>query len=299
MGRIQHFDKKIIKESSEKSLAKTFGDISRGRKTSSPTIRENDIFLRINSCGYIRDNEHSSSAFQDAYSKLKAFIYLAILKDVFTYNKWSEKPDVELNSFYRIGKNDHIDLFFPEGVKRFLSGVEVSEKAFRQYAPSGKALGSLLDPYVKEGEEATKESKVKSFITSCREILEYLKKNKNEEGGRIRAAIEWGFESLINYNENFALIQACIGIEAIIGDKNPDKKYVISERIAYMFGKTEKQRKFYKDMVKEIFDARNDLIHSKKVSLDKSEKILLNNAQDLLKKIILRELHFFLNPSSY
>jgi hypothetical protein len=129
-GKIKYFNNSILKESPKNYIIR---QISRHpRENIDPIINENNIYLNINTKGFMYIEDINSSIFQKVYSKLKVFIYLAKINGILKYRKWNSKK-LNLNLIYQEDSKLEISyLNFPEGLAQLLSGLEISRDIFSE-----------------------------------------------------------------------------------------------------------------------------------------------------------------------
>lgn len=107
----------------------------------------------------------------------------------------------------------------------------------------------------------------------------------------ILAAAEWGFDSWASINETVSFIQVCIGLEAILGDDNKTAvSKVLTERCAFILGKSTQERNRIRAEFKEIYKIRSEIVHGRKVRLDKEGENALLQATYYLKMLLLQEM---------
>jgi hypothetical protein len=113
----------------------------------------------------------------------------------------------------------------------------------------------------------------------------------NQDALRLQAALEWAFDSTLSGNETQAFIQACIGIEAIIGPQGvvhglTDK---LADRCAFLLGRTMQERRAIASSFDAIYSLRSDLVHGRSKKLKFDEHRLLKQAQELLARLLVAE----------
>jgi hypothetical protein len=294
LGKIKYFNNSILKDNSKNYLIRR---LSNPNENIEP-VNEKGIYLNINTQGFMYIEDINSSIFQEVYSKLKVFIYLAKIDGILEERKWNSKK-LNLNLICQDSKSEISYLNFPEGLAQLLSGLEISKDIFSEKPK----LLSFSESYDKELNQSAK--KIKSFEDRIKIISNYLDYDENNDDiKRINTAIEWAFDSLINVNETFSFIKTCIGIEAIISfdlsDKNNNNKKPdhntndIKQRVSYMLGKNNQQRIDLADKIHKIFQKRNILVHGKESKLKNEDSNLLLEAQNLLQTIIQHEVNIFL-----
>lgn len=294
LGKIKYFNNSILKDNSKNYLIRRLLNPNENIEP----VNEKGIYLNINTQGFMYIEDINSSIFQEVYSKLKVFIYLAKIDGILEDRKWNSKK-LNLNLIYQDSKSESSYLNFPEGLAQLLSGLEISKDIFSEKPK----LLSLSESYDKEVNQSIK--KIKLFEDRIKIISTYLDYDENNSDiKRINTAIEWAFDSLINANETFSFIKTCIGIEAIMSfdlndNSNNNKKSDhttndIKQRVSFMLGKNNKQRIDLAKKIHKIFQKRNILVHGKELKLENEDRDLLLEAQNLLETIIQHEVNIFL-----
>ena len=106
----------------------------------------------------------------------------------------------------------------------------------------------------------------------------------------IRAAAEWLFDSVAEPNETSALLFASIGLEAVLLSTEKETTARLADRIAYLLGKVQSDRKELFRKFGEFYKARSKLIHGKAQRISDSERELLRWGQKHLHMILKREI---------
>lgn len=149
-------------------------------------------------------------------------------------------------------------------------------------------LGKLIATEVSE--EA-----IDKFLASL-EAPAKLIESGQEECTRIKAAIEWSFDSLTAENETMAFLKACIGLEALLGENEagPSLTEALSDRCAYLIATSIKGRKGIKERFKELYKLRSKIVHGSINHLDRENLIQLEFAKHFLRSAIRKELQYAL-----
>jgi hypothetical protein len=82
---------------------------------------------------------------------------------------------------------------------------------------------------------------------------------------RIRTAVEWRFDSKEDDNQPLCFIQACIGLEALLGDDDQEEPLTarLADRCAYLLGKSHRDREGIRQHFKEMHKVRSKLVHGR------------------------------------
>ena len=107
----------------------------------------------------------------------------------------------------------------------------------------------------------------------------------------------WLFDCKAETNETVAFLNACIGLEAILGD---DQKESITERLAdrcaYILEKTQTGRENIRKEVRELYNNRSKLVHGRSRRLKNRRE--LDDAQSLLQRIVSAEIFNYLKAEA-
>ncbi len=260
------------------------------------SLKKERIYVRIRIEGYVGSLE--SITVKKAFSKFKQVVLLGkysnilidvppkagglseifapnsnITSEIIVWNADASEPSYNFNTsravfdyISKIGINE--DVLKPDNYELFFDKFE--NKDSPTPADKAKLLKKRFD------------NPVRLFNTSD--------DDKNSEP--IKTAIEWAFDSFTNDDQTFAFIQACIGIEAILGDKKSegDITKTLADRCAYLIGSNIIKRKQIKENFLKLYDDRSKLIHGRKAYLNKEELGKLRYAQYILRRIILKEI---------
>ena len=252
------------------------------------SITKGQLYIRIQTSGYA-DGTLESSAVKKAYSKIKQFILLAKIRDLLVEkeknitNFWglSGYPTEQGSPIFVVyDKEPDTEKYLitlPKIVSEYISKLHINE--------------DILKP------DRYENDKVKILQNRLQYPIKLLKTpDTDADTEPIKTAIEWAFDSLTNDNETVAFIQACIGLEAILGDEEeePQKSLQnkLADRCAYLLGKNFSERKKIKEKFIKLYKTRSELIHGRKAELDEERRIFLLFSQDILNRIIWKEISY-------
>lgn len=259
------------------------------------TLQRGKLYIRLQVDGYA-DGTLESSAVKKAYSKFKQVILLGKLSDVFVEKK--QTISAGLISFgvphvFVINALDTSDekyqVSLPKTVVDYISKVELNENALKP-----TPLENLMETF-EDKETLTPNDKVKLFKNRFQYPVKLLKtSDNNEDSESIKTAIEWAFDSHTNDNDTLAFIQACIGIEAVIGGNDTKEKTtsILADRVAYLLGNSILARKNIKEKFEKLYDIRSKVVHGRKAYLDDEQRHFLHYAQNMLSRLIWKEISF-------
>jgi hypothetical protein len=115
--------------------------------------------------------------------------------------------------------------------------------------------------------------------------------DENVDASRVRTALEWSFDSRHNDNETLAMLQACIGLESLLGEDEQDEPLTVrlADRCAFLLGRSSADRDSIRAHFKKLYGIRSKLIHGRKARLGVNEEVSLWDAQRLLSDVIIAE----------
>jgi len=250
------------------------------------------VSARVDGFGY-GAGRLDTTAVADAISHLKQFFHL--FKRIEPYESASPTLAVALGDTKIRCEvidveyaDEHLTVELPERLRRFLWTVSIDETKLKHFDTSGGAA-TLLDG----GRDAkTRDEKVSALMDKAGWITRLMDCPPEwPDAERIRTAVEWSFDSQQNDNETFAFIQACIGLEALIGDDSKDEPLTarLADRCAYLLGKGHKDRARIRERFKDMYDVRSKLIHGRSPRLNLPDSEQLHFAQTVLGDVITTE----------
>ncbi len=135
------------------------------------------------------------------------------------------------------------------------------------------------------------EAQVEDLI-SCFKTSSELIENKSEDGAKIKAAIEWSFDSLTAENQAMAFLKACIGLEALLGESSVDQPLteMLADRCSYLISGSIAGRKLVKEKFKEIYKTRSKIVHGVVTHMDSMDFASLAIARNFLYAAIRKEM---------
>jgi Apea-like HEPN len=114
--------------------------------------------------------------------------------------------------------------------------------------------------------------------------------NSNDDAVRVLTGLEWAFDADIERNETQALLNACIGIEAILSKpKETGLTERLADRCAYLLGRGAHERNQIAADFRKIYDVRSEVVHGRSRRLQPGQKGMLDQAKNLLHSILRRE----------
>ena len=258
------------------------------------TLEKGRLYIRISVDGYT-DGTVESSAIKKAYSKFKQVILLSNLSGILKEGQRDLSlgllGSVSHQIFVVNSRDPNIEkylVYFPQTVSNYISKLRLNEDILKP-----PKFETLLETFENK-EIPTSNDKAKILKKRLRYPEKLLKTSDNDENTEpIKSAIEWAFDSHANDNDTLAFIQACIGIEAVIGDDTKDNiTATLADRCAYLLGDSISARKKIRENFEKLYDIRSKVVHGRKACLDDEQRHFLDYAQIMLKRVIGKEISF-------
>lgn len=182
-------------------------------------------------------------------------------------------------------EKESVELELPSSINDVLYKLSLDETKLTVSDPHGKVM---LSRKIAE----TKTEKIEALqleLSDIRKILDCT--IDGLDATRIRTALEWSFDSQQNENQTLAFIQACIGLEALLGDDEQDEPLTtrLADRCAYLLGQGHQDRGRIRTMFKEIYKVRSKLVHGRTPTLNFHDAKQLDFAQSFLDAVIRKE----------
>lgn len=259
------------------------------------TLQREKLYICLQVNGYA-DGTLESSAVKKAYSKFRQVILLGKLSGVFVEKK--RTISAEFLSFgvphvfviHELDINGEIyQVTLSKAVLDYLSKIELNENTLKP-----TALELLLETF-ENRETFTSNDKAKILQKRFQHPVNLLKTPDNDKNAEpLKTAIEWAFDSLTNDNDTLAFIQACIGLEAIMGDDETKDNITatLADRCSYLLGDSISARKRIREDFKKFYCIRSKVVHGRKAYLDDEQRHFLNYAQIILKQVIWKEVSY-------
>lgn len=231
--------------------------------------------LRINCLGFIGTSSNSPVSIQ-ALNKFKHVVMLSIFLGLLEIKEQNIGPAFGLQ----------------EPVYEFsLNGFMSNDAKCRLPFLYTHALASLF--LTRKGEETYKklgsldtEDQFHEFYT-----IKFCLDSTDESCMRIKASLEWLFESYFMQNTTTSLVMTCLAIESLIGDDDSkNKKEVLASRLSFSIGKTYNHRKQLHDEFVAFYNKRSRIVHGSETMLNTTELRLLQKMQFSIRWIINTEL---------
>lgn len=251
-------------------------------------LRPGSVYLRVTGKGFATESTQSTAA-AEAISKVKQILRLCEIHAAGLVEATMDrvqKRDAEAIAWEPTDptadhQRIHTLAVTPEFSKVLSSRVILLDKLVtalfglgreRHESPSA-ALREALAPHVK--------------------LLDSGRNRKDAE--RIHAGLEWSFDSRATHNETQAFIQACIGIEALLGDDDQERGLtaLLADRCSFLLGTTSSQRTAIASQFRQIYRVRSQLVHGRRKRISLDERATLWALSGILDDVLRRETTMF------
>jgi hypothetical protein len=242
-------------------------------------LRRESVYLKISELGFLRDlpTYEAPHLLATALTKLKILLVFAMeiglleRREVFRATYVDERDQsgpvhVVCHEAHASGKNS---MSLSTDMSNFLRGIIfVNAEQLDIHC-----IDELLAPAL-------------NFIT---------KLSQDEHAVGIGSGIEWLLDSLISSNQTISLLQCCIGMEAILGERSSGAQELgttarLAERYAYLMGHSVHDRVQLREDFRKVFLKRGELVHARKTRLSFQDHWLIPKAQEMLQNLIRKEL---------
>lgn len=244
-------------------------------RTQSSSLNDNLTYLRIKCSGYLTSSPDSSAA-ASAISRAKRLLLLSDLFDTglcTTRGIFMESnvPVVALQA-----GNNVTDTELVHAPPELL-------KALATRTLKGKNAGGLFASLGKGASDATADLKARRRL---------IEDDGNREFERVRTGLEWAFDSRHSANETRSLIEACIALEALIGEQSAERGLTdrLADRCSYALGKSTNERQSIAADFRKIYNLRSELVHGRTARLGAADRDILRTAQKLVTRLLVHEI---------
>ena len=259
-------------------------------------LKEKNSFFLIETTGYAEPYSYNTSALNKALSCVKQYIYLGIVFNIFQkklFFGYTASYYANTISFYSIATEDNDptsdvrhEFQLSQSLQRFFK-----EMTFKEFAFKGETILTFTP-------------NMNNFISNHKNIIDFLNL-KTESSQSIKTALEWAFESLMSEDEKFSYVQSCIALEALLSEDldTLDKSIKVTtrtyaDRCAYLLADTIEERLKLRKRFINIYGIRNQLVHGKTKELKKEVNDNIFYVQNLVDKIIYKEVKALIEPST-
>ncbi len=177
----------------------------------------------------------------------------------------------------------------PTDIQTFTNTASIDEEKLETYdhSKASTLLGGEMRP---ASTRAEKESALGRALVPITRLLN-CPRDTWIDAQRIRTALEWSFDSEQNDNQTLSFIQACVGLEALVGDDDQDEPLVsrLADRVAYLLGQNHEDRIGIRKRFRTIYDIRSKIIHGRRARLKPADASELYLARGMLGDVITEE----------
>ena len=262
-----------------------------------PRLKRNQRYLRITTTGYA-DGSTSSPAAILVLAQLKQFLFFGLatgfLEELPTWrlgrfdNAMHDQSVVIRNE--SLNEDEEYSLSLPDEFYRYLLRMVVSEKA-REYfdMSTGKTLLGGTLRQANTPEEVA--SAIKGKLGGFGEFLDIPQ--DDSDAIRIRAACEWWIDASASQNQTISFLQYCIGFEALLGENTKDRGITerLSDRFAYLLGKTQSQRSELRRRFRNVYERRGLIVHQREPHLRRFDSSARIEAKQMLLQAVVSEVN--------
>jgi hypothetical protein len=136
-------------------------------------------------------------------------------------------------------------------------------------------------------------SDLQGWVTNCLATLSSVFRN-TVTGAKLSTAGEWFFDSSVGKNELLSYVQLAVVMEILLGEKSRSDLVgigeLLSNRCAYLIGKTHDERSQILGDFNRIYDVRSSIVHRGKSRLTRDEQFLFFKLQRLCRRVIAAEM---------
>lgn len=238
---------------------------------------------------------YGDAAEAKALSVFKRFAYLASAAGLISSSTYDLSTDSEIKNLRSVSSalNEPAITQLPNDIANYISGIKLNKDVFKEYkppSPTTSRAASILS--CSRTYEEFYESK---FSWHSRAFAQVQSHEESADYGHILSAIEWGFDGSANANETMGFIQVCIGLEALLGDKNSGGQRNLTEKLAdrcaYLLGHSSSDRKDYAKKFEKIYALRCELVHGVRPKLAEEHGRRAFEAEALLRALVLKEIN--------
>jgi len=235
--------------------------------------QERKANLLINARGFWREGVENSIV-ADCLRKSKIFSYLMHVGPL-------TKPQIKFRNsvaeFRDLKTLNVYDFILPEGMAQLVGSISLN-------------MTSLFSSVKKR--TYTEEDFAASMEIEARDFRKYFATLDAQDNSRIATAIEWYEDARAVSNQTVALLEVCIGLEALLGEEGnmADMTNRLCDRFAFTLGKSPGERSHLFAQYKTLLSVRGKLVHAKIARLDTQGSVVLGGAYGMLQRLISHEL---------
>lgn len=280
-------------ESKERTGTEMIADamVGRGLRDFRVKLAATSVYLVIDAHGY-GGARLDTTAVADGISQLKQFFQMFRRTDVFE-RQWAAgmlEQHIECWIVDPQYPKQRMNITLPPALSKFVASVAVDEEKLK--VPDEKsAQKTILTALWPSKRAETRDECASALLGKISWVSRLMNAPPSEDAARIRSAFEWAFDSEQNDNQTLSFLQACIGLEALLGDSAVDEPLVarLKDRCAYLLGKSHEDRDAIRKRFAVMYDVRSKVIHGRTPRLSPSDAQHLEYAQTVLNDVISEE----------
>lgn len=271
-------------------------------------LNSNMRYLRLAAFGYCYSSMESAPV-AAALADLKQFLFFGVTTHLFhTRRQTIFRPVFSTNERSRdayarhqdLSKEEEMSIELPVETAEYLYKLQIDESQLKFRSKGPTLLGG-------EARLATTSEEKSEAILDAEAILEalgpacaFINLPKDDPDiDRVRTAIQWYIDAETTQNQAISFLQRCIGLEALFGANDESRERGVtdrlSDRFAYLIGKTQSERMKLKKDFTEIYSKRSDIVHSRVARLRSVDYEASVKAERMLFRSCLREISALLN----
>lgn len=267
----------------------------KGRGLLDPPLKvgETSVYLVVDATGWAAGRVETT-AVTDGISHVKQFFQMFRRTEAYDRDWASQTLGGEQIESWIVDVQypEHpMSITLPPALSKFLAAATIAEGKLTVPTHSGAGIGlALLIPDGSKVAE-TREEKESALRTKIGWVTRLMNAPDSEDANRIRSACEWAFDAEQNENQTLAFLQACIGLEALLGDSSEDEPLVarLKDRCAYLLGGSHADRESIRKRFATMYNVRSKVVHGRSPRLSLSDAKQLHYAQSLLGDVLSEE----------
>jgi hypothetical protein len=230
-------------------------------------LEDDAIYFLYRTSGLITDRARPK-CFSDMYDDIRAFYGAALAYDILGYfSFFKEDRPVPVFGNRRAGED------------RYLEIVELAETDIHD-ASQSSFVGKL-------GEELNDAENLERIFAPIVKLFH------SNEFARLRTASIWLLRSFLSDRGMDRILDACIAIEVLLGDRDASDRVGLSKlmanRCAYALGKSAKERRDTYDFFLEFYRLRSEIVHSGRLKISDQEEQSVSKGVALASRILRHE----------
>jgi len=193
-----------------------------------------------------------------------------------------------------LSEDEEISIELPIETFDYLSKLQIDESKLKYLSKGKTALGGEFKL------ATTEEEKVEAILDAFRRACAFISLPKDDPDiDRVRTAIQWYIDAETTQNQAISFLQRCIGLEALLGAGDDSRERGVtdrlSDRFAYLLGRTQSERAHWKEEFTEIYRKRSDIVHSRVARLQAVDFKASKKAELMLEHSCLHEISILLS----